>query len=518
MPTLETVCAHGFLPKELPPQFSSVSLGRFLATDAVSLPAQIQRSTRIADTGVHSLARFGVQRRQLGIPNPIAFSKLASCLVANWPILTAAFSPSSFSETKPADRPAPDRPFDRSDSFASRPFVRARVRSTARYLVTADVSRFYHSLYTHSIPWALHTKPVAKANKSQVLLGNQIDRLVRDGQDGQSVGIPVGPDTSLVLAEVVLGQVDQLLVSRGVTNGFRIIDDYEIGTRTLGEAEQTIAVLQASLSEYELDLNGAKTAIQELPMPHESPWTSRITAFSLPAGANSQSRGLLEFFDRVFEQARLFPEDPVVSFSIRRAARFALDPGARQSYEQLLLQCLSVEPASLRYVIPELVRLSATGFALDAGRLEEVLNGAVTRHAPLGHGSEVAWAITGLMHANQPLTADAVGAASRMMDSVVALCLLDASSRGLVPSVPSFTSFASCMTTDDLFGKQWLLAYEANVKGWLPSVGPGDHVRADRAFSALKAAGVSFYDPTALPMPLPAPPYEGGYGPYEYGT
>jgi len=208
MPTLDSICAHGFLPKELPPQFSSVSLGNFLTASGGTLPALLQNSTKVADTGVHSLARFGVHRRQLGIPNPIAFSKLASCMVTNWPTLVAAFSLSRFSETKPADRPAPDRPFDRSDSFASRPFVRARVRSTARYLVTADVSRFYHSLYTHSIPWALHTKTVAKTNRTQALLGNQIDKLVREGQDRQTVGIPVGPDTSLILAEIVLAQVD----------------------------------------------------------------------------------------------------------------------------------------------------------------------------------------------------------------------------------------------------------------------------------------------------------------------
>ncbi len=518
MPTLETVCARGLLPKELPPQFSSVSLGNFLAASGGTVPAQLQSSTTVVDTGVHSLARFGVHRRELGIPNPIAFSKLASCLVANWPTLAAAFSSSSFSETKPADRPAPDRPFDRSDSLALRPFVRARVRSTARYLVTADVSRLYPSLYTHSIPWALHTKPVAKANRTQALLGNEIDKLVRDGQDRQSVGIPVGPDTSLVLAEVVLARVDQLLVAQGVTNGFRIIDDYEIGTLTLGEAEEAIALLQASLSEYELHLNGAKTAIRELPMPHESPWFPRITAFSLPAAPRSHGREILEFFDCVFDQARLYPEDPVVSFSIRRAARFPLDPSARKYYEQVLLQCSLVEPASLRYVIPELVRLAANGFGLDATRLEEVLNATVIRHAPLGHGSEVAWAITGLMHANRPLSPDALDAASRMGDPVVALCVLDAWHRGLVGGAPNWALFASYMTTDELFGKQWLLAYEANVKGWLPSVGAADHVNADPAFRALKAAGVSFYDPTALPAPAPAPPYEGETEAYEYGA
>jgi hypothetical protein len=279
---------------------------------------------------------------------------------------------------------------------------------------------------------------------------------VRAGQDRQSVGIPVGPDSSLVLAEIVLARVDQLLASQGVTNGFRIIDDYEIGTRTLGDAERVISLLQESLSEYELHLNGAKTAIRDLPMPYESLWSAPITAFSLPARPSSHSRCIIEFFDRVFEQAQLHPEDPVVSFSIRRAAHLTLDPSARQCYEQILLQCSLVEPASLRYIIPELARLSAAGFGLDVARLEEVLNGTIIRHAPLGHGSEVAWAITGMMQANRSLTREAADAASKMVDPVVALCVLDAGRRGLIGGAPTFPLFAACMTTDELFGKQWL--------------------------------------------------------------
>lgn len=258
MPTLEALCARGYLPKELPPQFSSTTLGAFISSGSGgTFLARIQAQPVVAETAVHSLARHGVQRRELGIPNPIAFSKLAHCLVTNWPTILTAFSGSPLSATEPADRAAPNRPLDRSDAFQSRSLLRARVRSKARYLVTADVSRFYHSLYTHSIPWALHTKPVAKANKFGPLLGNQIDTLVRDGQGKQTVGIPVGPDTSLVIAKLVLTQVDKRLAGNGHGNAFRIIDDYEIGAMSLGEAERAIAVLQAELREFELDINGA---------------------------------------------------------------------------------------------------------------------------------------------------------------------------------------------------------------------------------------------------------------------
>jgi Reverse transcriptase (RNA-dependent DNA polymerase) len=512
MPTLEALCARGYLPKELPPQFSSTTLGQFLAASGGALPAQIQGHARVAETAVHSLARHGVQRRELGIPNPVWFSKLAHCLVTEWPAVLAAVSVSPFSATTPADRNAPSRPMDRSDAFQNRSRLRARIRSTARYLVTADVSRFYHSLYTHSIPWALHTKPVAKARKNDpALLGNRIDKFVREGQDRQTLGIPVGPDTSLVLAEIILTQVDRALEAKGFANAFRIIDDYEIGTMTLGEAERAVATLQAFLREFELDLNGAKTAIRELPLPHDSPWVRHVSRFAIPPSPEAQIRVLLGFFDRAYELARQYPEDSIIAFAVRTAASLDFDHAVWECYEQILLQCALVESGCLRHVVSELDRLVTNGHRLDLLRLEAVLNDIIIRHAPLGHGSEVAWGITGLLRFGRPLNTAVCREVASTTDPVVALPFLDAVQRGLVATAPDLTSLASVMTTDELYGSQWLLSYEANMKGWLPSVGMVDHVQADASFATLKAAGVSFYDPTAVAIPIPRLPYAGDY-------
>ena len=49
------------------------------------------------------------------------------------------------------------------------------------------------------------------------------------------------------------------------------------------------------------------------------------------------------------------------------------------------------------------------------------------------------------------------------------------------------------MSTPELYEEQWLLAYEANVKGWLPSQGGPDHVAADNNFGFLKNSAVEFY-------------------------
>ena len=48
------------------------------------------------------------------------------------------------------------------------------------------------------------------------------------------------------------------------------------------------------------------------------------------------------------------------------------------------------------------------------------------------------------------------------------------------------------MVQDELHNDEWLLAWEGNFQGWLPSIGGADHVNADPAFTLLKKARVSF--------------------------
>ncbi len=70
------------------------------------------------------------------------------------------------------------------------------------------------------------------------------------------------------------------------------------------------------------------------------------------------------------------------------------------------------------------------------------------------------------------------------------------------------------MTADALYEKHWLLAYEANIKKWLPNKGGTDHVHKDANFGFLKANKVSFYNsrlaaparPKAAKVPLPKLP------------
>jgi len=85
----------------------------------------------------------------------------------------------------------------------------------------ADFTRYYSSIYTHSLAWALHGKQPAQDDKNNKLAGNQLDTFLRATQARQSIGLPVGPDSSLILAEIIGTSIDETIQKAGVTQGLR---------------------------------------------------------------------------------------------------------------------------------------------------------------------------------------------------------------------------------------------------------------------------------------------------------
>jgi len=106
----------------------------------------------------------------------------------------------------------------------------------------------------------LHTKPTAKLNrKDKTLAGNVLDERIRKSQDDQTIGIPISPDTSFIIAETVLTAFDKLLVSKYTAlRGFRYIDDMEFGFGTYREAQEALAQVRDILREFELSTNDTK--------------------------------------------------------------------------------------------------------------------------------------------------------------------------------------------------------------------------------------------------------------------
>ncbi len=367
--------------------------------------------------------------------------------------------------------------------------------------MVADVADFYPALYTHAIPWVFHTKATAKANRSPTLFGNRIDQLVRGSQDGQTMGIPIGPDTSLIIAESVLAAVDMQLSGRVTPlRGLRWMDEYELSFNDRGKAEEALAIMQSVLLQYELRLNPLKTKISELPVEFEPEWISEIRAFGIRDTPIGQASDLLRYFDCITRYLSEFPNEHVVKYGIGRLRDLQLNLANQDLFQSLVCQAITVEPGAIREGLEAIFNAEAyRGMTVNQALLRDTVNKVITQNAPSGHDYEVCWCLWASITWGLSIDTSSATAIASMENSVVAILALDARQRGLIPTGLSVAQWQARMTTNDLFEEQWLLAYEANVQGWLPSIGGADHVSAEPNFQFLKQAGVRFYNHTSFP-------------------
>jgi hypothetical protein len=137
----------GYFPKELPPPFTTSSFAHALAGPHAAPPSGAFSSRpKFSMPCVHNLVRTGGLRRNLGIPNPKHFLCLAEHIIANWTNLKACANASPFSLSKPVDG-RPDRAISPEHDLTERTVNRAQLLSIGRFVLKADISRFFPSIY-----------------------------------------------------------------------------------------------------------------------------------------------------------------------------------------------------------------------------------------------------------------------------------------------------------------------------------------------------------------------------------
>lgn len=484
--------SKGFFPKELPPVFSSQSFGSILQANLATLPRGFQDQKLIGKTLNFSLARTGSLRRKLGIPNPIKYYNLAQIIETQWSLVQTTINRAQQSKSKP--KAHLKRAFQPEKRLGDLPRVRIRHRTASKYLLKADISAFYSSIYTHAIPWAIHTKAISKQNINR-LDGDKIDQRMRNCQDKQTKGIPIGPDASLIVSEILLSAIDEKIEKSfpGV-KGFRYMDDFEYSFPSTLEAEGFLNFLQEALGEFELDLHPQKTQIVELPQPTEKPWVPFIREFSFNTSSKErQARDIVAFFDRSFEHSQSNKEESVISYSLTRIREVTLKDANLPLLNDYVLQAAISEPGSLQRALAIFHDQMRAQKAIPTSSIEELLNLQIVREGNHGHNSEICWALWGIIAFGVKIHEKAIQILENSEDPLSAIIALDAQSKGLLDRPLNTRNWLIHMNPDSLMEEAWLLSYEANINQWLPSQTGTDHVSADPNFGYLKSQGLKFY-------------------------
>ncbi|WFE73638.1 RNA-directed DNA polymerase [Roseinatronobacter sp. S2] len=487
----------GYFPAELPPPFVTETLARFRNSihrewSALDQPPK----TRFES---YSYPRVGRRRRTLAIVNPISQLFLLKRIADDWIEIKKFLGTSKITLDSPILYENSSRAIPKPDFNL---ISLKRIDTEARYehILISDISRFYGTIYTHTLPWALHTKAFCKANLNNrpvmdTLLGSALDALVRKGQDNQTIGIPIGPDTSRILAEIIAVGVERELISLfnfPKDRVFRYVDDWFIGFDGAGEAEDAISLLSRACSEYELELNDEKTSISDPIDPIDELWPSELREHRFRVSVSEQAHDIRHYFTKAFFHAARKRDQNVLDFALKRIRSVHIQEANASLFESYVVRAARVNPTCFPAAAQILINLRYRGFPLSMDRIEKLIFDTISNTALVGRHGELSWALFLAKGLRMSIPVRIIEPVLSVENSVCALITLDLKHMGLISGAISTSFWETFMTSDALTGSMWLLAYEADQKNWLPS--PHGHVDAHPFFAALKRRGVFFYD------------------------
>ena len=497
---LNKLLQRGYFPAELPPPFTSDTFAASAIGFATKWDtAKLSKFWTAPET--YSIPRYGDARRKLAIVNPINQLNVAQIIAVNWKDIKARLARSSISEFKPEFS---TRPGSRSitgvdfDGVARR---RARLLSTYGRYVKTDITRFYPSIYTHSIAWAILGKAYAKANHHSTAFknhfANHLDKAVGSGQEGQTIGIPIGPDTSRIIAELVAVEIEEIAKTQipdFEQRGVRYVDDMLIGLHESESSSSILSGLSIALYEYQLELNAEKTGTFGLGYNHTPEWIHFVRTFVLSSRSSQQRDDLDSFFEHAIYLADQNKRDNALLFAVKRAASFTLDDENVEHLVRWLLYCARRTATCLSFVAEHLAA-TAGKTKLPDDEIHAYILQQIPIKAASGHTNELAWLLFWAREIGLVIPASTMANVMQLRSSVVGLITLDLWHKSQIDGALDFSFWQSFASDIGLKSEMWLIAYEATRKGWWPKAQNTDFLTKHDYFCDLWTANVEFYDP-----------------------
>lgn len=271
--------AYGMFSEKIPPMFSSESFFEYCFRENPSFEDKWRSFIQY-----DSMRNTNVIR-ELGIPTPMAYHQLCNCLKNNWDQIREHFEKCTSDQSHIVSRIHIRKMADTSalfkmnyDNWKEDGSPELDLLIGSKYIVRADISKCFPSVYSHSLPWALVGKSEAKKHakgKDRGLWYNQLDHCVQNCKYGETHGLLIGPHSSNLLGEIILTAVDKRLCEKG-WKYTRHIDDYTCYVESFERAQLFLIDLNSELRRFDLSINDKKTEVSELPAAVTKQWKRQV--------------------------------------------------------------------------------------------------------------------------------------------------------------------------------------------------------------------------------------------------
>lgn len=497
---LKALLATGYFPEELPPAFTTDDFARYRRAIGQNWEG-LQNYPNYPKTTAErfSIPKSTNWRRELTIVNPVAQFHVARLIADNWQQISGHLSSCSFGVEEIRIDAQAERAVSTPD-FRLVALRHLEISAIHNHALVADISRFYGTLYTHAIPWGLHTKAWAKANLNNAVyeasLGARLDKAVRKGQDNQTIGIPVGPDTSRIIAEIVAVSIDTRVekeLNLSKDSIVRNVDDWYIGFDNAGQAEEAIAVLAAAARDYELEIHPEKTKVIVSAAEFQPIWPTTLRQSMISSEFSSQSKEIDHYFAQAFHFTSQNKGSNVLKFAVNLLRRVDILRINWPQFETYLLKSARANATTIPMVTHLFALYNANRFPLNKERIAKFVKDTIARATPSASHFEIVWTLYLAKMLRITLPSSWVQPVTKLESSACALVLLDLRHMGLIDGELDVSLWTQSMTAKGLESALWLVAYEADLKGWLTPPQAG-FVQNHLYFAELRRRSVSFYD------------------------
>lgn len=538
----------GYFPKELPPCFHSTLFATNYSTIAQNVIANENASLtafqNIANTipGLNrnqiaeeklkykqifknrlsfsdavqfSIPKSGLSRNIVKITNPLNQGKLADVISTNYNAIAMLYNHSRFSTTKPQIETeiGEGKRAVKHENYGF--FKETCVIESFKYAiqVKTDISKFYPSIYTHSVPWVtfggknlykknrdLHKND---ANKVHSIYGDDIDDRIMWCQNQQTIGIPIGPDTSFIIAEIIACHLDKLLDKQLTKKkidflAYRYYDDYYMYFNNELEAQIGLSELKNILNDFELKINDSKTVISKTQNELEKDWALDIKSFYFRPSKNDQREDIWNFFSIAFKHSINNPNDSVLKLALNKFNFVRIEKENWEFFQSLVFRLGLIETSSLKKIAKLFITYKPL---VNKTKLKKFCFEIITRHSENGHDYELSWALWILKQFKIQPTKEIfqkIFISKCVCSSIIALDLLANNNR-----IKNFdySKISTIIITENLNTKYWLLTYEAIFNNWIQTL-PKTILTNHFYFNILNNHNVNFYDERRKLEPL----------------
>ena len=537
---IEHLLNKGYFPKELPPSFFTELFGNDYtnilaeadATENGSLSALLNTVNAIttltdiekaeervrlkqifknrlnfSDCSQYNIPKTGIARNGIKIPNPIHQGKLSKSIIDNYPEIIKLFNDSNLSTTKPqleTELEQGKRSVKHNDfSF----FKESGIINSFKYAVQlkTDIAKFYPSIYTHSVPWVTfggkekYKKNRALNNSDPLkvsnIYGDDIDDRLMWCQNQQTMGIPIGPDTSFIIAEIIACHLDKHLEKKLKSKkidflGYRYYDDYALYFNSELDAQIGLSELKKILNDSELKINDEKTVISRTQNELEKPWALAIKSFYFRPSENDQKDDIWNYFSISFRYAQENPKDSVLKLALNKFNFVRIEEENWNYFESLLFRLGLIETSSLNKIAKLLITYKKL---VSKKRLKEFCFEIIKRNYENQHDFELTWSLWILNEFKIQPTKEIYEMVFKSKSVTATIIGLDLFQQNNRIKKFDFSTIIELITTENLNNKEWLLAYETVYKDWIPALSKSI-IRDHFFFNILESRNVHFYD------------------------